>query len=201
MDFMRNKLADFQEESGNIYNLEATPAEGASYSLARIDKRLYPELKIYSQQGKEDSTPYYTNSTQLPVGYTDDVFKALKMQDDLQCLYTGGTVLHCFLGEKMSSGHATWTLVKTVAENFHLPYFTLTPTFSICENHGYVRGEHETCPDCGATTEVWSRSVGYLRPVDQWHAGKRSEFKDRKTYDRQLEEQEIVTKKKQKIAV
>ncbi len=201
MDFMRNKLADFQEESGNIYNLEATPAEGASYSLARIDKRLYPELKIFSQQGKEDSTPYYTNSTQLPVGYTDDVFKALKMQDDLQCLYTGGTVLHCFLGEKMPSAHATWTLVKTVAENFHLPYFTLTPTFSICENHGYVRGEHETCPDCGATTEVWSRSVGYLRPVDQWHAGKRSEFKDRKTYDRQLEEQEIVIKKKQKIAV
>ena len=188
LDFMRERLADYQEETGSIFNLEASPAEGASYRLARIDLERYPEIKIYNLTVKKetDAAPYYTNSTQLPVGYTDDVFTALRFQDELQTRYTGGTVLHCFLGEKMPSIAATWSLVKSIAENFRLPYYTLTPTFSICESHGYVPGENDVCPDCGSQCEVWSRSVGYLRPVDQWHAGKRTEFADRKTYDKQL---------------
>ena len=188
LDFIREKLADFQVKTDSIFNLEATPAEGTSYRLARIDKRLYPELKIYSQSlnGNGQAEPYYANSSQLPVGFTDDVFTALKLQDPLQTRYTGGTVLHCFLGEKMPSIEATKTLVKTIAENFHLPYFTLTPTFSICLQHGYLDGEQEACPECGAECEVWSRVVGYLRPVDQWNAGKQVEFEDRMTYDRQL---------------
>ncbi|MQY76397.1 MAG: ribonucleoside triphosphate reductase, partial [Spirochaeta sp.] len=142
MDFIRDRLADFQEETGNIFNLEATPAEGTSYRLARLDKKEYPELKIYNQQqnGNGKAAPYYTNSTQLPVGFTDDVFQALKLQDGLQSKYTGGTVMHCFLGESMPSIEATRRLVKTIAENFHLPYYTLTPTFSICEQHGYIKG-------------------------------------------------------------
>jgi len=197
LDFMREKLADFQAETNSIFNLEATPAEGASYRLARIDKKLFPEIKVYSEDaaaasgpnGKDYRVPYYTNSTQLPVGYTDDVFAALKLQDPLQSRYNGGTVLHGFLGEKMPSVESTKTLVKTIAENFHLPYYTLTPTFSICEQHGYLRGEQRTCPKCGGICEVWSRSVGYLRPVDQWNPGKQVEFNDRQTYDRQLEEQ------------
>jgi ribonucleoside-triphosphate reductase len=131
-------------------------------------------------------TPYYTNSTQLPVGFTDDVFEALKLQDPLQSRYTGGTVLHAFLGERMPSIEATKALVKSIAENFHLPYYSLTPTFSICEQHGYLRGERQVCPKCGEACEVWSRSVGYLRPVDQWNPGKQVEFKHRRTYDRQL---------------
>lgn len=193
MDFIRDKLADFQEETGNIFNLEATPAEGTSYRLARLDKKEYPELKIYNQQqnGNGKAAPYYTNSTQLPVGFTDDVFQALKLQDGLQSKYTGGTVMHCFLGESMPSIEATRSLVKTIAENFRLPYYTLTPTFSICEQHGYIKGEHENCPQCGSKCEVWSRSVGYLRPVDQWNRGKREEFKDRKTFDRQLKAQAL----------
>ncbi len=193
MDFIRDRLADFQEETGNIFNLEATPAEGTSYRLARLDKKEYPELKIYNQQqnGNGKATPYYTNSTQLPVGFTDDVFQALKLQDGLQSKYTGGTVMHCFLGESMPSIEATRSLVKTIAENFRLPYYTLTPTFSICEQHGYIKGEHENCPQCGSKCEVWSRSVGYLRPVDQWNRGKQEEFKDRKTFDRQLKAQAL----------
>lgn len=197
LDFMRERLADFQAETDSIFNLEATPAEGTSYRLARIDRRLFPELKIYSQElhaganGKGLPAPYYTNSTQLPVGFTDDVYTALKLQDPLQSKYTGGTVLHCFLGEKMPSGGATKSLVKSIAENFHLPYYTLTPTFSICEEHGYITGEQESCPRCGSRCEVWSRSVGYLRPVDQWNPGKQAEFADRRTYDRQLVSQEL----------
>ncbi|HEB10087.1 MAG TPA: ribonucleoside triphosphate reductase [Spirochaetales bacterium] len=193
MDFIRDRLADFQEETGNIFNLEATPAEGTSYRLARLDKKEYPELKIYNQQhnGNGKAAPYYTNSTQLPVGFTDDVFEALKLQDGLQSKYTGGTVMHCFLGESMPSIEATRSLVKTIAENFHLPYYTLTPTFSICEQHGYIKGEHENCPQCGSKCEVWSRSVGYLRPVDQWNRGKQEEFQDRKTFDRQLKAQTL----------
>jgi anaerobic ribonucleoside-triphosphate reductase len=197
LDFMRAKLADFQTETNSIFNLEATPAEGTSYRLARIDKKLFPEIKVYSddvyeasgRNGKDFRAPYYTNSTQLPVGFTDDVFTALKLQDPLQSRYTGGTVLHAFLGEKMPTVEATKTLVKTIAENFHLPYYSLTPTFSICEQHGYLRGEQRSCPECGETCEVWSRSVGYLRPVDQWNPGKQVEFSDRQTYDRQLEQQ------------
>jgi len=188
MDFIRARLADFQEETGKIFNLEATPAEGASYSLARVDKARYPDLKVYNQVRNNGSVPYYTNSTQLPVGYTDDAFEALRLQDDLQTRYTGGTVVHCFLGEKLPSVASTWNLVKTIAGNFRLPYFTLTPTFSVCPDHGYLTGQQETCPECGAACEVWSRSVGYLRPVDQWHAGKQSEFRDRRTFDRQLRE-------------
>jgi ribonucleoside-triphosphate reductase len=196
MDFMRDRLADFQEETGNIFNLEATPAEGASFRLAKIDNRLFPQIKVYNQMnyGTKKSEPYYTNSTQLPVGFTNDIFTALHMQDPLQIRYTGGTVMHGFIGEKMPSTKATKTLVKTIAENFHLPYFTLTPTFSICENHGYVAGEHNKCPKCGSPCEVWSRSVGYLRPVEQWNDGKRIEFKDRKTYDKQLRVQTIPKK-------
>ena len=193
LDFMREKLADFQSETGSIFNLEATPAEGTSYRLARIDKRLFPELRIYSLEKRAASAnggaapvPYYTNSTQLPVGFTDDVYTALRLQEPLQTRYTGGTVLHCFLGERMPSVEAAKALVKSIAENFRLPYYTLTPTFSICEQHGYLAGEQERCPRCGARCEVWSRSVGYLRPVDQWNPGKQAEFADRRPFDRQL---------------
>ena len=182
MEFMRDRLADFQEQTGDIFNLEATPAEGTSYRLAWLDKQAYPDLRVYSQQNNGHSAPYYTNSTQLPVGFTDDIFTALKLQDPLQARYTGGTVLHGFLGERLPSTRATKTLVKKIAENFHLPYYTLTPTFSICETHGYLDGEQPECPHCGARCEVWSRSVGYLRPVDQWNAGKQVEFTDRRTF-------------------
>jgi anaerobic ribonucleoside-triphosphate reductase len=210
LEFMRGRLSDFQAETGSLFNLEATPAEGTSYRLARIDRRLFPDIRIYSEEhpgqrpgapaaaarpdaaggndGRAARAPYYTNSTQLPVGFTDDVFTALRLQDQLQTRYTGGTVLHCFLGERMPSAEATKRLVRTIAENFHLPYYSLTPTFSICEQHGYIRGENERCPQCGAVCEVWSRSVGYLRPVDQWNPGKQAEFADRRTYDRQLRE-------------
>ncbi len=196
LDFMRDKLVVFQAETGSIFNLEATPAEGTSYRLARLDRRLFPDIKVYSEDhyhsshrnGSSSRAAYYTNSTQLPVGFTDDVFAALKLQDPLQIRYTGGTVLHCFLGERMPSIAATKTLVKTVAENFHLPYYTLTPTFSICEQHGYLRGEQKKCPQCGQACEVWSRSVGYLRPVDQWNPGKQIEYCDRRPYNRQLEQ-------------
>jgi anaerobic ribonucleoside-triphosphate reductase len=182
MDFIRDRLADFQEQTGDIFNLEATPAEGTSYRLAWLDKKAYPDLRVYSQQSNGHSAPYYTNSTQLPVGFTDDIFTALKLQDPLQSRYTGGTVLHGFLGEKLPSSQSTKTLVKKIAENFHLPYYTLTPTFSICETHGYIEGEQPQCPRCGVRCEVWSRSVGYLRPVDQWNAGKQVEFGDRRTF-------------------
>jgi ribonucleoside-triphosphate reductase len=202
LDFMRAKLGDFQTETNSIFNLEATPAEGTSYRLARIDKKLFPEIKVYSEDvyaagsnngSKHARAPYYTNSTQLPVGFTEDVFNALRLQDPLQSRYTGGTVLHAFLGEKMPSIEATKALVKTIAENFHLPYYSLTPTFSICEKHGYLRGEQSVCPQCGEICEVWSRSVGYLRPVDQWNPGKQVEFRDRRTYDRQLDTQTMET--------
>jgi ribonucleoside-triphosphate reductase len=190
LQFMRSRLADFQTETDSIFNLEATPAEGTSYRLARLDQRRYPDIKIYSLEhhgngnGEAPREPYYTNSTQLPVGFTDDVFEALRLQDPLQSLYTGGTVLHCFLGERMPSVQATKALVRSIAENFHLPYYSLTPTFSICEQHGYLRGEQQECPQCGSRCEVWSRSVGYLRPVDQWNAGKQTEFRDRRSYAR-----------------
>ena len=198
LDFMRGKLSDFQAQTGSIFNLEATPAEGTSYRLARIDKRLYPDLRIYSQEKRDRGgnggpapAPYYTNSSQLPVGFTDDVYTALRLQDELQTRYTGGTVLHCFLGERLASAQATRQLVRSIAENFHLPYYTLTPTFSICEEHGYLPGEQSSCPRCGARCEVWSRSVGYLRPVDQWNEGKQAEFGDRRTYDRQLKAEAV----------
>jgi len=177
LDFMLLKLSDFQEETGNIYNLEATPAEGTAYRLARIDKQKFPDIIT---QGKE--APYYTNSTMLPVGYTDDIFESFILQEGLQSKYTGGTVIHVYLGEEIDDEDACATLVKRIAENFRVPYFSMTPTFSICEEHGYIRGEHYTCPMCGKQTEVYSRVVGYYRPVQNWNKGKKEEYKQRKVY-------------------
>jgi ribonucleoside-triphosphate reductase len=185
LKFIRERLMDYQEETGNLYNLEATPAEGASYRLARIDKRKHRDIIVanerYLSQGAE---PFYTNSTHLPVDYTGDLFEALEHQDNLQPLYTGGTVFHVYLGEKLYSWSIAATLVKKIAYNYHVPYFTLTPTFSICPTHGYISGEHKACPSCGAKCEVYSRVVGYFRPVDQWNDGKQSEFKIRRTFDK-----------------
>ncbi|RLC40260.1 MAG: ribonucleoside triphosphate reductase [Candidatus Nealsonbacteria bacterium] len=180
MDFMRERLVKYQEETGNIYNLEATPAESTAYRLALKDKEKYPD--IITAGTKE--VPYYTNSTQLPVNYTDDIFEALKLQDELQCKYTGGTVLHLFLGERIQDIETVKKLIKKIFENFHLPYITLTPTFSICPVHGYLAGEHWTCPKCTIKQpcEVYSRVVGYLRPVQQWNKGKAQEFKERKEF-------------------
>lgn len=176
LDFMRRKLVEFQEETGHLYNLEATPAEGASYRLAKLDKKKYP--KIITAGG---STPYYTNSTHLPVGFTDDLWFALKHQEELQTKYTGGTVFHAFLEESPSTEGAK-LLVKKVSESFKIPYYTVTPTFSICPNHGYLRGEQPICPICRSTSEVYSRVVGYLRPVKDWNAGKQEEFRERREY-------------------
>jgi len=180
LDFMREKLIEYQKETGNIYNLEATPAESTAYRLALKDKGQYPDI-ITAGTKKE---PYYTNSSQLPVNYTDDVFEALKLQDELQTRYTGGTVLHLFLGEKVSDVQVAKNLIKKIFENFHLPYITFTPTFSICPVHGYLSGEHFTCPQCTIKQpcEVYSRIVGYLRPIQQWNLGKQVEFQQRKEF-------------------
>jgi len=191
LDFTRNRMQDFQEETGNIYNLEATPAEGSTYRLAKIDKKKYPEIIVANEKGEKEAEPYYTNSTQLPVYYTDDLFEALTLQDPLQVKYTGGTVFHIWLGESYPSVESVIPLVKRVCESFSLPYFTLTPTFSICPVHGYVSGEHRLCPSCsveGRKTEceVYSRVVGYLRPVDQWNEGKQEEFEQRKMFDQSI---------------
>jgi len=174
LDFMRERVADFQEETGHLYNLEATPAEGASYRLARLDRERWPDIFTAGE-----STPYYTNSSQLPVDFTDDLFTALDLQADLQTKYTGGTVFHAFLGEAISDIRVVKKIVKAAAERYPIPYYTLTPTFSICPNHGYLSGEHFTCPYCGAKTEVYSRVVGYYRPVQNWHEGKQEEFAQR----------------------
>jgi anaerobic ribonucleoside-triphosphate reductase len=183
LDFMREKLLEFQEETGNNYNLEATPAEGTSYRLARIDKEKNPEIICANEEEyKAGAEPFYTNSTQLPVNYTDDVFEALDLQDGIQKKYTGGTVLHIFAGERVGDPDTIKGLIRKICESYHLPYFTFTPTFSVCPSHGYVAGEHYTCPECGAETEVYSRVVGYLRPVKQWNKGKREEFRTRKTF-------------------
>jgi ribonucleoside-triphosphate reductase len=185
LKFMRNRLLQFQDETGSMYNLEATPAEGTSYRLARIDKKKYPEIIAANQKYlASGAEPFYTNSSQLPVDFEGDMFEALEHQDRLQTLYTGGTVFHIFLGERLPTWKASAELIKKVAQNSHLPYFTLTPTFSICQTHGYINGEHKQCPTCGAKCEVYSRVVGYLRPVDQWNDGKQSEFAIRKTFDR-----------------
>ncbi len=193
MDFMRDKLQEFQEETGHIYNLEATPAEGTTFRLAKLDKKDFPDIIVANEtQVKEQgAAPYYTNSTQLPVGYTDDIFEALELQDNLQTKYTGGTVFHTFVGESQLPPNSVKKLAKTICENFKLPYFTLSPTFSICPEHGYIYGEHKTCPKCeseGKTNlcEVYSRIVGYLRPVDQWNDGKRAEYGDRKLLDKKI---------------
>ena len=187
LKFMRRRLIEFQEETGNIYNLEATPAEGTSYRLARIDKRKYPDIIVanekYLRKGVE---PFYTNSTQLPVDCDIDLFEALEHQDKLQPLYTGGTVFHIFLGERLYSWRAAANLVRKVAYNFHIPYYSVTPTFSVCPSHGYLAGEKHVCPYCGAKCEVYSRIVGYFRPVDQWNDGKQAEFRIRKTFDKSI---------------
>ena len=186
LTFMRDRLADYQEETDCIYNLEATPAEGTSYRLARIDQKRYKDI-IFANQKQINSghaEPFYTNSSQLPVDFSGDLFDALEHQETLQSLYTGGTVFHIFLGERLQSWKSAAELIKKVAWNSKLPYFTLTPTFSVCPTHGYTSGEHKLCPVCGANSEVYSRVVGYLRPVDQWNDGKQAEFDIRKTFDR-----------------
>ena len=181
LNHMRERLSDYQEQYGDLYNLEATPAESTTYRLAKHDVEKYPD--IITAAKRPGDTPYYTNSSHLPVGYTADIFDALAIQDDLQTLYTSGTVFHAFLGEKLPDWKAAANLVRKIAENFKLPYYTLSPTYSICPEHGYVAGEHFTCPTCGKTCEVWSRITGYYRPVQNWNDGKVQEFKDRKLYD------------------
>ena len=179
LDFMRKIIIGYQEETGNLYNLEATPAEGTSYRLAKKDKEKYPDIITAG-----DKEPYYTNSSHLPVGFTSDLFEALDLQDNLQTKYTGGTVLHGFLGERITNTETIKILLKKVFTKYSLPYLTFTPTFSICPNHGYLSGEHFTCPKCliEQPCEVYSRVVGYIRPVQQWHLGKQEEFKDRLVY-------------------
>jgi len=183
LEFMRNKLIEFQEETGNNYNLEATPAEGTSYRLAMIDKKKYPDIICANEQTfKNGAEPFYTNSSQLPVNYTDDIFEALDLQDDLQTKYTGGTVMHLFVGERITNSEVVKSLVKRICYSYKLPYFTITPTFSICPNHGYLPGEHFTCPRCNTACEVYSRIVGYLRPINQWNDGKKEEFRMRRSF-------------------
>ncbi len=182
MDYLRGRLIEFQALTHNNYNLEATPAEGTSYRLALLDRQSYPDIKGANSKGE---TPFYTNSSQLPVNYSDDVFEVLDLQDELQTKYTGGTVLHIFGGERLEHSESVKTLVKSVCMNYRLPYFTFSPTFSICPVHGYLVGEQATCPQCGKTCEIFSRIVGYLRPVSQWNEGKKAEFKLRTTFDPQ----------------
>ena len=179
LNHMRNRLTMYQEQYGDLYNLEATPAESTAYRLAKHDKEKYPDIITANEHG----TPYYTNSSHLPVGYTEDIFSALDIQDDLQTLYTSGTVFHAFLGEKLPDWKSAAALVKKIADNYKLPYYTLSPTYSICKDHGYISGEQYTCPICGQKTEVYSRITGYYRPVQNWNDGKVQEFKDRKVYD------------------
>ena len=192
LNFMRNKLSDYQELYGDLYNLEATPAESTSFRLAKHDLKRYPEIITASDK---DRTPYYTNSSHLPVGYTEDIFTALDIQDDLQTLYTSGTVFHAFLGQKLPDWKAAANLVRKIAENYKLPYYTMSPTYSVCSEHGYISGEEYTCPICGKTTEVYSRITGYYRPVQNWNDGKREEFKDRKVYD--IENSKFTAKKEE----
>ena len=186
MDFMREVIADFQAETDDLYNLEATPAEGCTYRFAKKDKELYPDIICANNSlvKNEGADPYYTNSTHLPVDYTDDLFEALNHQDELQAAYTGGTVLHLFMGERVSDIESVKNLIKKVFSNYKLPYITITPTFSICPTHGYLSGEHFNCPKCTIEQpcEVYSRIVGYLRPVTQWNSGKQQEFKEREEY-------------------
>ena len=180
LNHMRERLSDYQEMYGDLYNLEATPAESTSYRFAKHDKERFPDIITAARDG---DTPYYTNSSHLPVGYTEDIFTALDIQDELQTLYTSGTVFHAFLGEKLPDWKAAAALVRKIAENYRLPYYTLSPTYSVCRDHGYLTGEQYTCPICGQKTEVYSRITGYYRPVQNWNDGKSQEFKDRKTYD------------------
>ena len=179
LNHMRERLSDYQEQYGDLYNLEATPAESTTYRFAKHDKELFPDIITANMNG----TPYYTNSSHLPVGYTEDIFSALDIQDDLQTLYTSGTVFHAFLGEKLPDWKAAATLVRKIAENYKLPYYTMSPTYSVCRDHGYISGEAFTCPICGKKTEVYSRITGYYRPVQNWNDGKAQEYKDRRLYN------------------
>ncbi len=180
LNHMRERLSDYQEEYGDLYNLEATPAESTTYRLAKHDVAKYPDIIT---AGKEGDTPFYTNSSHLPVEFTSDIFDALDIQDELQTLYTSGTVFHAFLGEKLDSWESAAKLVRTIAENYRLPYYTMSPTYSVCQEHGYIAGEHFTCPHCGAKAEVYSRITGYYRPVQNWNEGKSQEYKNRRLYD------------------
>ncbi|MGM0404279.1 MAG: ribonucleoside triphosphate reductase, partial [Thermodesulfobacteriota bacterium] len=183
LDFLRKVLEDIQAETGEIFNLEATPGEGTAYRLALIDKKKFPSIVCANEaEFTQGADPFYTNSSQLPVNYTDDIFEALELQDELQIKYTGGTVFHIFLGEQINQFEATKHLVRKITGSFRLPYFTVTPTFSVCNHHGYFSGNHEACPRCGAPTEVYSRVVGYLRPIQQWNNGKQREFENRRTF-------------------
>ena len=179
LNHMREKLSDYQEKYGDLYNLEATPAESTAFRLAKHDKEQYPDIVTANENGAS----YYTNSSHLPVGFTEDIFSALDIQDELQTLYTSGTVFHAFLGEKLPDWSAAANLVRKIAENYKLPYYTMSPTYSVCKNHGYITGEQFTCPECGEKTEVYSRITGYYRPVQNWNDGKTQEYKDRKVYD------------------
>ena len=192
LDFMRDRLVEYQKETGNNYNLEATPAEGTTYRLAQLDKASFPDRAHFANGiGAEVKCPFYTNSSHLPVNYTDDLFELMDLQDNLQTKYTGGTVIHFFLGERMDDPQTLKKLVKTICENYQLPYFTFSPSFSICKNHGYIVGEHPECPKCGEATEVYSRVVGFLRPVSQWNKGKQAEFEMREHYDNAAEHQRL----------
>ena len=192
LDFMRDRLVEYQKETGNNYNLEATPAEGTTYRLAQLDKASFPDRAHFANGiGAEVKCPFYTNSSHLPVNYTDDLFELMDLQDNLQTKYTGGTVIHFFLGERMDDPQTLKKLVKTICENYKLPYFTFSPSFSICKNHGYIVGEHPECPKCGEATEVYSRVVGFLRPVSQWNKGKQAEFEMRERYDNAAEHQRL----------
>jgi anaerobic ribonucleoside-triphosphate reductase len=177
MHFLRDLLREYQRETGNVYNLEATPAEGASYRLAMLDRQKYPGIQTAGAE-----TPYYTNSTQLPVGFTDDIFEVMDLQDKLQTLYTGGTVQHLYLGEAIEDIEACKRLIRTIFTHYQIPYISITPTFSICSQHGYLQGEQFKCPECGSTTEVWSRVTGYLRPVQNYNPGKKEEYRERKVF-------------------
>ena len=192
LDFMRDRLVEYQKETGNNYNLEATPAEGTTYRLAQLDKASFPDRAHFANGiGADVKCPFYTNSSHLPVNYTDDLFELMDLQDNLQTKYTGGTVIHFFLGERMDDPQTLKKLVKTICENYKLPYFTFSPSFSICKNHGYIVGEHPECPKCGEATEVYSRVVGFLRPVSQWNKGKQAEFEMREHYDNAAEHQRL----------
>ncbi len=180
LNHMRERLSDYQEEYGDLYNLEATPAESTSYRLAKHDRKQWPDIRT---AGKEGDTPYYTNSSHLPVDFSKDIFDALDIQDELQTLYTSGTVFHAFLGEKLPDWRSAAALVRKIAENYRLPYYTLSPTYSVCRDHGYISGEHFTCPTCGKKAEVYSRITGYYRPVQNWNDGKAQEYKNRTVYD------------------
>ena len=180
---MRHRLIAYQKDTGNLYNLEATPAEGVTYRFAARDKKMYPDIVVANEtETKKGAQPFYTNSSHLPVNYTQDIVETLDIQDSLQTKYTGGTVIHLFLGERVTDYRSVPNLVKKICENYKLPYFTITPTFSVCSTHGYVAGEHFSCPTCTTACEVYSRVVGYLRPVSQWNEAKQAEYDLREMY-------------------